>query len=741
MASAREAEALARGAGHPGMQAESVQLVGLVYLDNGEFEQALAAFRRGLELAQSMDKASAIGQAYNNIGIALRRLGKLDEAVEAYNEALKFRRQGDDPNAVAQTLNNLGVTLGYLGDYPAALAAHSESLDIKRRSGKDEELSDSLYNIAQIYEHLGDLDQALADYGESLRFDERAGQKRNVALGLNKISTVELKLGRLDDAHAHAAQALALFEELGSGRSAANALLTTGRIEIARKHAERAIAPLQRARRIGEDSKDPAVVANANLYLAEARFESGHTAEALDLAQRAQAGFEQIGLKNELRDAWSLLSRLHEAAGAPTAALQAERARAAIERSLLDEQRLRQLGGTRRAIEIQQREREIERLKLRSEQQARDVERATWARNLGLAAGAIVFLLVFLLASRYWHRRQLAEQMRVNRSLQRLDALKDEFLANTSHELRTPLMGILGLAESLLDGGSGPLSDKARHELGLIIASGSRLSTLVDDILDLSKIRRDQLRLDIRPVDLRVVVDVVLALAAPLVGGRGLALRNAVPHDLPAVDADENRLQQILHNLVGNAIKFTERGSVSVGARARGARIEIEVADTGIGIAPDRQQAIFEPFEQGDGTMTRVHGGTGLGLAVTRKLVELHGGHIELTSTPGEGSVFCFDLAASSVPAETGIGLQRRTRTLRALADDANDAADTAQADAEASSAARRRGDRFRVLVVDDEPVNRNVLVNFLSDRYQVREAADGAQALAMLQEEPETPL
>jgi two-component system sensor histidine kinase ChiS len=263
-----------------------------------------------------------------------------------------------------------------------------------------------------------------------------------------------------------------------------------------------------------------------------------------------------------------------------------------------------------------------------------------------------------------------------NEQMQRLDKLKDEFLANTSHELRTPLNGTIGIAESLLDGVAGPLNSAQQNNLSLIIQSCYRLNTLVNDILDFSKLRHKQIHLQPKPVGVREIVESVLNLCKTLVSRKNVQLINAISPQLPWAYADENRLQQILYNLVGNAIKFTEEGFVGISAvysqhsepqRAEGSDrlglqlniqqdstlaaddtlggyLLITVSDTGIGIPTDKHQSIFESFEQADGSTSRDYGGTGLGLAVTKQLVELHGGTLTVQSIVGKGSQFTFSL-------------------------------------------------------------------------------------------------
>jgi signal transduction histidine kinase len=219
-----------------------------------------------------------------------------------------------------------------------------------------------------------------------------------------------------------------------------------------------------------------------------------------------------------------------------------------------------------------------------------------------------------------------------NTALQRLDQLKDEFLANTSHELRTPLNGIIGIAESLIDGVAGSLNDRQIFNLSMVVSSGKRLSSLINDILDFAKLKNRDIELQRKPVDFRQITEVVLTLCQPLLANKPLELKNEIRDEFSAVDGDENRLQQIMYNLVGNAIKFTESGLVTVSAERVDDMVEVTVADTGIGISPDKLTDIFKSFEQADASISREYGGTGLGLSITKQLVELHGGTIRVKS-------------------------------------------------------------------------------------------------------------
>ena len=353
-----------------------------------------------------------------------------------------------------------------------------------------------------------------------------------------------------------------------------------------------------------------------------------------------------------------------------------------------------------------------------------------------------------------------------NQELQQLDKLKDEFLANTSHEFRTPLNGMIGIAESMIDGATGTLSEIQQQNLSMIASSGRRLNELVNNILDFAQLKNHKLELQLRSVEIKSIVEVVLTVSDSLTGTKNLQLINNIPADLPLVLADENRLQQILYNLIGNAIKFTDSGTVEISAKIVAAegetsrtvsasnrppsspdfQIAVTVSDTGIGIPGDRLDRIFEPFEQGDGSTVRQYGGTGLGLTLSKQFVELHGGKIYAVSQVGIGSRFTFTLPFStekihpSFPAinpppatQTKVSESENNRIKKYFSSHLQ-LPQPVQNPAE-PAAALLETEKFKILIVDDDPINLQVLNNHLSlQNYRVIQALNGEQALSLLE-------
>ena len=352
---------------------------------------------------------------------------------------------------------------------------------------------------------------------------------------------------------------------------------------------------------------------------------------------------------------------------------------------------------------------------------------AGYATLLILAIWSVIYMRTIHLKEKY------EEAQRVNKKLEQVDRLKDQFLANTSHEFRTPLQGIIGLSESLFDGVAGSLPKSANEMLKMIMTSGKRLSYLINDILDFSKLKNNELALNLRPVDIHSAANVVLTLANPLLKNKPIKLQNNVPRKLPLAYGDENRIQQIFQNLVGNAIKFTDKGAITVNATEAEENLCISVSDTGIGIEESKKEIIFDAFEQVDSSAVREYAGTGLGLSVTKQLVELHGGIISVQSSMSKGSQFTFTLPKSRLKREDVPdlefveGIEDKIQTLEIepeIVDKPNVNEIIKQETSESLG---------RILVADDEPINLQVVENFLSMAgYEVTLANDGFEALKL---------
>jgi len=290
---------------------------------------------------------------------------------------------------------------------------------------------------------------------------------------------------------------------------------------------------------------------------------------------------------------------------------------------------------------------------------------------------------------------------------------KSSFLANMSHEIRTPLNGVLGMAQAL---DARDLAEEERHMISTIRESSQTLMTILNDVLDLSKIEAGKLELSPDDCDLRPVICQVQKLFTPNAEAKGLRLSLEIDANLPErLSFDANRLQQCLANLVSNAIKFTESGSVSIAVAGEQTRagcwtIHTRVTDTGIGLSRKASARLFEAFNQADNSTTRRFGGTGLGLAIARELARLMGGDITVESEPGKGSTFTLSFVA-------------------------NDAVASPPRQPPSGDVDFSVLEELRVLVVDDNALNRKVVRLLLAPlQAQISEAENGLEALAQLE-------
>ena len=349
-------------------------------------------------------------------------------------------------------------------------------------------------------------------------------------------------------------------------------------------------------------------------------------------------------------------------------------------------------------------------------------------------------ITIILIVAWYIHsQKKIAVQNSLVSQLQEVDKIKDEFIASTSHELRTPLFGIIGLAETTLENAENSISTRDKNNIRMIISSGNRLITQVNDILDYAKIKNNALKITKKPVSLYDLCELVIPLTNQIIYSKNIKIINKIQQKLPSVLADPHRLQQILINLVANAIHNTQHGTVSIDAVLVNNEVQISITDTGKGIPKEKIPDLFEQFTQLDNVNSREQKGTGLGLPITKKLIELQNGRIWVESKPGIGSTFTFSLPISrEAPIKAEIDDRERSRL--AVLTDRNQSKSSTQeshkAELERLNSKTKNQDVINghVLIVDDEKVNRIVLSAYLKgEPYSITEADSGDEALEIL--------
>ncbi|WP_339311506.1 ATP-binding protein [Paenibacillus sp. FSL k6-2145] len=332
--------------------------------------------------------------------------------------------------------------------------------------------------------------------------------------------------------------------------------------------------------------------------------------------------------------------------------------------------------------------------------------------------------------SAYWFRKYFRNSSEIEKLYEQLkeeDRQKDQFLVNTAHELRTPLHGIINIAESIAVRERRKSGGQQAEDMKLLVTIGRRMSQLVDDLLDVIRLKEKRITLQKKPLSLASVIPGVIGMFRFMAEGKPIHMQVDIPDSLPLIQADERRLVQVLYNLLHNALKFTDEGTITVSVREHGEYVLIQVSDTGVGMSEEIQQRIFEAYEQGT-PEARLSGGIGLGLNISRQLTELHGGQLTVQSVPGQGSTFQI-----SLPREDTASLSDQTEQQW----DAHSFDEIAIAEPQQQTISQDKT-AARILAVDDDPVNLRVLISMLANEpYHIQPAASALEALELLNKEP----
>jgi signal transduction histidine kinase len=582
---------------------------------------------------------------------ASARLGETDKAEQISQRALtavaRLEPQGQLHADILMTRGGIALDANRVRD---AFELFRRAHDIFHKLGHTRSQAIALQNIGTIYSFAGDQRSVLRYYAQAQEVHQ--GDTALAQAAANNLGTAYRELRDYAKADAQFRRAITLARELNSPVLEARALnnlasvaLLRGRLDEANGIADRGL----RISRSGDAAEWAPFLWGVKAQVALAR---GNVTAAIGLLERTFAGADLNTTPFYFRDFHESASKAYREAGNLELALGHLNA---LKR--LDDEAREIRSSTNTALAAAQFDfssQELRIARLREEKLARDVkiERARARQQLILLAAAFVLLIVLTVAF-FWIRRSRNQTRAANRELastnSQLDKAlkaKSEFLATTSHEIRTPLNGILGMTQLLL--GRRALDPAVRDQVRVIDSAGTTMKAIVDDILDMSQIEQGRVHVERAPVDLHALVGDVAGLWRATAQTKNLDFQVDLANAPGLIEEDERKLRQIGFNLLSNAVKFTRAGSVRlrVFTQEQGGQQQLvmEVQDTGIGIASDQLAAIFEPFQQADGSTSREFGGTGLGLAISTKLAQALDGSITVTSEPGVGSTFALVL-------------------------------------------------------------------------------------------------
>lgn len=570
----------------------------------GLFEKAISVALRSKQFAATTATVSDDASALLLEASALQFMGLYEEALLSYEKIRNF-----GPNTKQTVLwaaeNNSAVILQSLGQYDEALKLVEHAVD----NSKDESYA------ADHVLYVGTMASVLT----SLKALDSAEQATESCLQLAKKNKVDLAL-----VYCSQTKAALLFEK--------------GLAFEALRMSESAIQ-LANEKRVLSD------IADMFLIRAKALAKLNHVEAAVAAAQQGIVIASEQNDTDSALKVWSFLEQLYRGTAQWQRAYEARVKAADLSQKLFDLKLANTLAYQRAQRGFEQQLQQIALLQSANELHLSEVKSARNQRTAAFLIAALVATVIILFFLRWMHKRDLKRAEQTNQELERLHRLKDQFLANTSHELRTPLNGIIGLSDLLLESPDNKLSEDSKESLNLIRQCGLNLTEHVDSILEFSKLRAGKVTPALEKVELSQLINAVHRLMLPVAQKQGLAFQVEMPSPV-YVHADPKKLKQILHNLVSNAIKFTDQGHIKICVSVSGELVNITVSDSGIGIAPSDVPSIFEPFEQVDGSAKRRHSGVGLGLAIAKELVKVHGAELTVSSTLNSGSAFSFSLQA-----------------------------------------------------------------------------------------------
>lgn len=584
-------------------------------------------------------------------GEAYLRINDSGHAGPLIDRAIKIVAQAGPPTKLSgDLLLSRGGLHTAIANVAAALDDYQQAHNIFRDIGDTRSRAIALLSIALLYQEAEDYQNALKYYDQALDV-YRGDSQISYAIYNNRANALR-ELGRVSQAEEQFRKALDLARDLKSPAMEARVLSNIARGQLVAGQLAAADRTIAQGFGVAGDASAAQARGQFWVLAANSAFLKGDLPEAIKLITRSFSGVDPDNTTLELREGHKIAYEIFRKAGDdPRALIHLE----ALKR--LDDQTSKLAASANTSLvaarfDFANQKTRIAQLKATELQRNIDFERmqARTRQNVAIGISVVVVIIVGMLAFGIVTLRRSRDQVRAanidlaatNDALGKALAAKTEFLATTSHEIRTPLNGILGMTQVML--ADRTLTDQLRDRIGVVHGAGVTMRALVDDILDVAKMETGNMTIEQVPFDLKATLGDVARLWQDQAAGKGVGFILDLDRSPDWIEGDAARLRQIVFNLLSNALKFTEKGGVTLSAASVGDRLCLTVKDSGIGIPAEKYELIFESFRQVDAGTTRKFGGTGLGLAICRNLARAMGGDVCVESEIGTGSSFVIDL-------------------------------------------------------------------------------------------------
>ncbi|GGD51197.1 tetratricopeptide repeat-containing hybrid sensor histidine kinase/response regulator [Lacimicrobium alkaliphilum] len=697
-------------------------------LSRNQPEDALTLSKQALTYFADNPEPKAHGRVLNATSYALYFLGRYGEAMQMARDAELLSEQYNLAEVRARALMLQGNVLQSIGEYPRAITKYQHAAGYYREAGNQLYEGYCYNNMGNTYKNAGQFQTALEYYQHYRRL---AAGEDNLASAEKGTGQVFLELGEVEKAIGYFTKSLTLYRQDQDNLGVAMANNALGEALLIKDDISGAIALFDKAIDLSVQNNLQYTLFSSLILKSSALSRFGALDQALQLLLQARQTAQDMGSKANLSKVEYHLAGVYQKQEKLQLALETLKLAQQTEQQYMSERSATQLSVMQALFDSETKAAQIEQLEqqnqlLHLEQQVSQQSTANARLMAAMLFGALG--LITLWAVHIFRERQrlsrLAEELKQARQQAEAAAqTKAAFLANMSHEIRTPINAVMGLSRLALDTGS---SQERKEHLNKILDASNTLLRLVDDILDFSRIEAGKLHIDQIAMAPREVLQSAINMNAVQAHDKGLSFITDIDGNTPdRVISDPWRIQQILVNLISNAVKFTSQGHITVSVRKcnrvqdPGPMLLFSVTDTGIGMSQEQQQRLFQSFTQGDDSITRQYGGTGLGLAICKQLCQLMGGDIWVQSEVGKGSTFSFTLPLQ-LPLEPS-----------SKAVDSKPAASTTSFEAPDLSG-------YSLLLVDDNSINLEVARGMLGKTgINVDIATNGLQAVDKLRQQP----